>query len=61
MSARESLMKTGCSGEDLKKIFPVIEPDKSDSASLDNVLEFLVLTGKSLATCTQHADPGIVE
>ena len=35
-------------GDDLKKIFPVIEPDKSDSASLDNVLEFLVLTGKSL-------------
>ena len=26
----------------------MIEPDKSDSASLDNVLEFLVLTGKSL-------------
>jgi glutamate synthase (NADPH/NADH) large chain len=48
MSAREALMKTGIIGEDLKKIFPVIEPDKSDSASLDNVLEFLVLTGKSL-------------
>jgi glutamate synthase (NADPH/NADH) large chain len=48
MNARESLMKTGVLGEDLKKIFPVIEPDKSDSASLDNVLEFLVLTGKSL-------------
>ena len=48
MSARESLMKSGSFGEDLKKIFPVIEPDKSDSASLDNVLEFLVLTGKSM-------------
>ena len=48
MSARESLMKTGVLGEELKKIFPVIEPEKSDSASLDNVLEFLVLTGKSL-------------
>jgi len=48
MSARESLMKTGVLGEDLKKIFPVIEPSKSDSASLDNVLEFLVMTGKSL-------------
>ncbi len=48
MSARESLMKSGLFGDDLKKIFPVIEPDKSDSASLDNVLEFLVLTGKSL-------------
>jgi glutamate synthase (NADPH/NADH) large chain len=48
MGARESLMRTGVLGEELKKIFPVIEPDKSDSASLDNVLEFLVLTGKSL-------------
>ncbi len=48
MNARESLMKTELFGEDLKKLFPVIEPGKSDSASLDNALEFLVLTGKSL-------------
>jgi glutamate synthase (NADPH/NADH) large chain len=48
MSARESLMKSGLFGDDLQKLFPVIEPDKSDSASLDNVLEFLVLTGKSM-------------
>ncbi|MBN2480733.1 MAG: glutamate synthase large subunit [Bacteroidales bacterium] len=48
MNARESLMKSDLFGEDLKKLFPVIEPEKSDSASLDNVLEFLVLTGKSL-------------
>jgi glutamate synthase (NADPH/NADH) large chain len=48
MSARESLMKTELFGDDLKKLFPIIEPDKSDSASLDNALEFLVLTGKSL-------------
>ncbi|HLO59308.1 MAG TPA: glutamate synthase large subunit [Bacteroidales bacterium] len=48
MSAREPLMKTGVLGEELKHVFPVIEPDKSDSASLDNVLEFLVMTGKSL-------------
>ncbi|HJZ42008.1 MAG TPA: glutamate synthase large subunit [Bacteroidales bacterium] len=48
MSAREALLNTGLFGGDLQKLFPVIEPDKSDSASLDNVLEFLVLTGKSL-------------
>jgi glutamate synthase (NADPH/NADH) large chain len=48
MSARESLMNSELFGEDLKKLFPIIEPDKSDSASLDNALEFLVLTGKSL-------------
>lgn len=28
-------------GKDLKKLFAVIEPDMNDSASLDNVLEFL--------------------
>ncbi len=48
MNAREPLMKTGVLGDELKNIFPVIEPEKSDSASLDNVLEFLVMTGKSL-------------
>jgi glutamate synthase (NADPH) large chain len=48
MNARESLMKTDLFGEELKKLFPIIEPGKSDSASLDNALEFLVLTGKSL-------------
>jgi glutamate synthase (NADPH) large chain len=48
MTARESIMKSDLFGEDLEKLFPIIEPDKSDSASFDNVLEFLVLTGKSL-------------
>ncbi|MEX2369507.1 MAG: glutamate synthase large subunit [Bacteroidales bacterium] len=47
MAARESIMKSDNLG-DLSKIYPVIEPDKSDSASLDNVLEFLVMSGKSL-------------
>ncbi|MCF8225965.1 MAG: glutamate synthase large subunit [Bacteroidales bacterium] len=47
MKARESILKTEKLG-DLEKIYPVIEPDKSDSASLDNVLEFLVMSGKSL-------------
>lgn len=48
MTARESIMKSDTLGADLEKIFPIIEPDKSDSASLDNALEFLVMTGKSL-------------
>ena len=41
-------MKSDLFGDDLEKLFPIIEPDKSDSASFDNALEFLVLTGKSL-------------
>ncbi len=48
MQTRESLLKTDIFGSDLQKIFPVVEPGKSDSASLDNALEFLVLTGRTL-------------
>ena len=47
MAARESILKSDKLG-DLSRIYPVIEPDKSDSASLDNVLEFLVMSGKSI-------------
>jgi glutamate synthase (NADPH/NADH) large chain len=47
MEARESLLKSEKLG-DLSRLFPVIEPGKSDSASLDNVLEFLVMSGKSI-------------
>jgi len=48
MQAREALLKSEVYGDDLKKIFPVIEPNKSDSASFDNVLEFLHMTGRTL-------------
>jgi glutamate synthase (NADPH/NADH) large chain len=47
MEARESILKSEKLG-DLERIYPIIEPDKSDSASLDNVLEFLLMSGKSL-------------
>jgi glutamate synthase (NADPH/NADH) large chain len=47
MEARESILKSDSLG-DLERIYPIIEPGKSDSASLDNVLEFLVMSGKSL-------------
>jgi glutamate synthase (NADPH) large chain len=47
MEARESILKSDKLG-DLKRLYPIIEPDKSDSASLDNVLEFLIMSGKSI-------------
>jgi glutamate synthase (NADPH/NADH) large chain len=47
MEARESILKSDKLG-DLERIYPIIEPEKSDSASLDNVLEFLLMSGKSL-------------
>ena len=48
MQAREALLKSEIFGDDLKKVLPVIEEGKSDSASFDNVLEFLHMTGRSL-------------
>jgi glutamate synthase (NADPH/NADH) large chain len=48
MQAREGLLESDMFGDDLKKLFPIIEAGKSDSASLDNVLEFLFLTGRTL-------------
>lgn len=47
MKARESVLNTGLLG-DITDLRPIIQPDMSDSASLDNVLEFLVMSGLSL-------------
>lgn len=47
MEARESILQSDFLG-DLKEILPLIQPGMSDSASLDNILEFLVMSGKSL-------------
>ena len=47
MEARESVLSTEALG-DTKDIRPIIQPGMSDSASLDNVLEFLVMSGLSL-------------
>jgi glutamate synthase (NADPH/NADH) large chain len=48
MRARESLLATESIGGDLDRIFPTITPGASDSASFDEVLELLHLTGRSL-------------
>jgi glutamate synthase domain-containing protein 2/glutamate synthase domain-containing protein 1/glutamate synthase domain-containing protein 3 len=48
MKARESLLASTLFGEDIKKITPVIVESGSDSAILDNVLELLTLSGRSL-------------
>eukprot|EP00127_Corallochytrium_limacisporum_P005293 Clim_evm24s202 gene=Clim_evmTU24s202 len=44
--AREGVMKSETFGEDLQKIFPIIEDLGSDSACLDNLLEFLLMDGQ---------------
>ncbi len=47
MEARESVLSTPALG-DIKELHPIVQPGMSDSASLDNVLEFLVMSGLSL-------------
>lgn len=47
MEARESVLSTSILN-DLNNIRPIIQPGMSDSASLDNVLEFLIMSGMSL-------------
>jgi len=48
MHAREALCESDLLGDDLAKVFPVIREGGSDTATFDNVLEFLVMTGRSL-------------
>ena len=49
MRARQGRLASELFGEDLKKLFPIIDDDtQSDSACLDNAVEFLVLSGRSL-------------
>ncbi|MDQ4131475.1 MAG: glutamate synthase subunit alpha, partial [Actinomycetota bacterium] len=48
MRARESELASELFGDDMEKVLPVIRPGGSDSATIDNVLELLVLAGRSL-------------
>jgi glutamate synthase domain-containing protein 2/glutamate synthase domain-containing protein 1/glutamate synthase domain-containing protein 3 len=48
MRARESQLASDLFGDDLQKVLPVIRPGGSDTATFDNVLELLVLAGRSL-------------
>jgi glutamate synthase (NADPH) large chain len=49
MRARESLCESPLFGADLKKIFPIVFEGGSDSATFDNVMEFLYMTGRPLS------------
>ncbi|WP_081759342.1 glutamate synthase large subunit [Thioalkalivibrio sp. HK1] len=48
MNARQGVLESDLFEEDLSRLFPVVEPDCSDSGTFDNVLEFLLMTGRSL-------------
>ncbi|MDD5492947.1 MAG: glutamate synthase central domain-containing protein, partial [bacterium] len=61
MRAKEGLLKSKLFGEDLKRILPTIVPEGSDSASIDNVFELMVLAGRSLAHSMTMLIPSVWE
>jgi glutamate synthase (NADPH/NADH) large chain len=48
MRARQGVVASDAFGPSLKNLFPIGEPDCSDSGVFDNVLEFLLMTGRTL-------------
>jgi len=48
MHARQAMLGSELFGDDMRKLFPIIQEDGSDSAKFDNCLEFLTLSGRSL-------------
>jgi len=51
MHARQSILASPLFGADIKKLFPIIQPNGSDSAAFDNALELLLMAGRPI----QHA------
>lgn len=48
MTARQGVVASDYFGDDISKLFPIAEPDCSDSGNFDNVLEFMLMSGRSL-------------
>ena len=48
MFSREEILQSDLFGEDLKKVLPTVIRGKSDSATMDMVIELLLMTGRSL-------------
>src|SRR5579872_2609294 len=48
MHARQSVLASPLFGADIKKLFPIIQPGGSDSASFDNALELLYMSGRDM-------------
>jgi glutamate synthase domain-containing protein 2/glutamate synthase domain-containing protein 1/glutamate synthase domain-containing protein 3 len=47
MYARQSVLASELFGDDVKKLFPIIQPGGSDSAMFDNAMELLFQAGRS--------------
>ena len=48
ITAREGVAASDLFGDEIQKLFPIVEPFSSDSGTFDNVLELLLMTGRSL-------------
>ncbi len=48
MKTRQAMLASELFGDDLPKLFPILDEDGSDTAIFDNCLEFLALSGRSL-------------
>ena len=48
MAARESMLSSDALGHDVEKLLPLITPGQSDTATLDNAIELLLASGRSL-------------
>jgi glutamate synthase domain-containing protein 2/glutamate synthase domain-containing protein 1/glutamate synthase domain-containing protein 3 len=48
MNARQSVLRSPLHGAEIDKLFPVVTPGGSDSSALDNAVEFLFQSGRSL-------------
>ncbi len=48
MHARQAMLASELFGDEISKLYPIIQEEGSDSAKFDNCLEFLALSGRSL-------------
>lgn len=48
MTARQGVVESDMFGDRIKDLLPIVQPDFSDSGTFDNVLEFLLMSGRSL-------------
>lgn len=57
MIAREGMMKSDLFAAEFRRLLPIIDPDTSDSGIFDNVMELLLLSGRSLPECVMMMVP----
>ncbi|MEY2803368.1 MAG: Ferredoxin-dependent glutamate synthase 1, partial [Pseudomonadota bacterium] len=57
MKAREGVMSSPVLGDDLKKLYPISFPDQSDTATFDNCLELLTMSGYPISQAVMMMIP----